>query len=83
VTKVSGQRGKLNFNYFYNKYKCSICVDVADIKNVIDNAVRIDKNYSIENAFNRGALQAGNAWDARLSSDPNGEWERWKFVKKG
>jgi hypothetical protein len=61
----------------------SICVDVADIKNLMDNAVRTDKNYSIENSFNRGALQAGNAWDARLSSTPDGEWERWKFVKKG
>jgi len=61
----------------------TICVDIADIKNLMDNAVRVDRHYSIENSFNRGALQAGNAWDARLSSNPGGEWERWKFVRQG
>ena len=61
----------------------TICVDIADIKNLMDNAVRVDRHYSIENSFNRGALQAGNAWDARTSSNPDGEWERWRFVRKG
>jgi hypothetical protein len=54
----------------------SICVDVSDIKSVIDNAVRRDRSYFIRS--NRGGLLV----DAGGWSGNKGEWETMKFEQR-
>jgi len=54
----------------------SICVDVADIKNVIDNAVRKNNKYFIRS--NRGGLLI----DAGGWSNNKGDWETMSFEQQ-
>ena len=48
------------------------CFKLSDI-------VTTTNKYSIEQHTGRGALQAADAWDARTSNNPAGDWERWVF----
>lgn len=46
------------------------------------NVIRYNDNVAIQHYRGRGALQAANGWDARTSSNPNGDWEKWKITKR-
>jgi hypothetical protein len=65
----------------------TICVDVVQIKDVIDNAARKDQvvnltdKYSVEHYNGRGALRAGDLWDARTANSVS-DWEKWVFRKQ-
>lgn len=44
--------------------------------------VKYGDNLNMCHHSGRGCIQAGNAWDARTSSNPKGDWEKFKLSKR-
>jgi hypothetical protein len=57
----------------------SICVDVADIKNVIDNAVRRDRNINIHLNKDNVRLKGAAGWTTGTTDRDEGEWSTWQI----
>jgi len=66
----------------HSTLKVGVISIVRDYHGRIQNAVNYGDNLNICHWNNRGCLMAGNAWDARTTDNPWGDWEMWRIGRR-
>ena len=56
--------------------------NIGALRNGLNEKIGYDANINVCQSDGRGCLQAANAWDARTSNNPNGDWEKFKIGRR-